>query len=167
MNACILNVVSASLTKDNTDHGSFSSETVISFKLHALWINNQLRNILKNLFESLNQSGVSMTIVKSTKDVVNPGSFKNTLAKFLLENQYWIRSKRYNLNVRSKNSNVMILSRWKLASPFPGLFVLKHFDSLLSILQKAVPWSLIAIPSIIYSRGRISVCFPRDKKTWF
>ena len=58
---------------NNTDHGWFSSETVIFIEIHAMCINYQFWIILKNLFTSLNQSGVSMVITESSKDV-NPGS---------------------------------------------------------------------------------------------
>ena len=59
---------------NNTDHGSFSSETVIFIEIHAMCINYQFWIILKNLFTSLNQSGVSMIIAESSKDV-NPGGY--------------------------------------------------------------------------------------------
>ena len=57
---------------NNTDHGCFSSETVIFIEIRAMCINYQFCNILKNRFASLNQSGVSMIIAESSKDV-NPG----------------------------------------------------------------------------------------------
>ena len=70
---------------NNTDHGCFSSETVIFIEIHAVCINYQFWIILKNLFTSLNQSGVSMIIAESSKDV-NPGMYlnKNTIYKWLL-----------------------------------------------------------------------------------
>ena len=49
---------------NNTDHGCFSSETVIFIEIHAMCINYQFWIILKNLFTSLNQSGVSLIILK-------------------------------------------------------------------------------------------------------
>ena len=73
---------------NNTDHGCFSSETVIFIEIHAMCINYQFRIILKNLFTSLNQSGVSMIIAESSKDV-NPGTyifffyFNSTILKIL------------------------------------------------------------------------------------
>ena len=57
---------------NNTDDGCFSSETVIFIEIRAMCINYQFCNILKNRFASLNQSGVSMIIAESSKDV-NPG----------------------------------------------------------------------------------------------
>ena len=57
---------------NNTDHGCFSSETVIFIEILAMCINYQFWIILKNLFTSLNQSGVSMIIAESSKGV-NPG----------------------------------------------------------------------------------------------
>ena len=60
------------LLRNNTDHACFSSETVIFIEIHAMCINYQFWIILKNLFTSLNQSGVSMIITESSKDV-NPG----------------------------------------------------------------------------------------------
>ena len=72
--------------RNNTDHGCFSSETVIFIEIHAMCINYQFWIILKNLFTSLNQSGVSMIICESSKDV-NPGIFsfllRPELASFL------------------------------------------------------------------------------------
>ena len=53
----------------HTDHGCFSSETVIFVEIHTMSINYQFWNILKNLFASLNQSGVFMIIAESSKDV--------------------------------------------------------------------------------------------------
>ena len=66
---------------NNTDHGCFSSkQSVIFIEIHAMCINYQSWNILKNLFASLNQSEVSMIIAESSKGV-NPGEkvqiFKN------------------------------------------------------------------------------------------
>ena len=58
---------------NTTDHGYFSSETEISIEISAMCVNDQFWKILKNLFESLNQSRVSMTIAESSKDV-NPGT---------------------------------------------------------------------------------------------
>ena len=58
---------------NNTDHGCSSSETVIFIEIHALCINYHFWNILKSLFASLNQFGVSMIIIEIGKDV-NPGS---------------------------------------------------------------------------------------------
>ena len=60
------------LLRNNTDYACFSSETVIFIEIHAMCINYQFWIILKNLFTSLNQSGVSMIITESSKDV-NPG----------------------------------------------------------------------------------------------
>ena len=54
---------------NNTDHGCFRSETVIFIEIHAMCINYQFWIILKNLFTSLSQSGVSMIIAESSKDV--------------------------------------------------------------------------------------------------
>ena len=51
----------------------FSFETVIFIEIHGMCIKYQFWTILKNLFSSLNQSGVSMIIVESSKDV-NPGN---------------------------------------------------------------------------------------------
>ena len=59
---------------NNTDHGCFSSETVIFIEIHAICINYQFWIILKNLVTSLNQSGVSMIISENSKDV-NPGLY--------------------------------------------------------------------------------------------
>ena len=56
---------------NNTYHGCFSCETVIFIEIHAMRINYQFWIILKNLFTSLNQSGVSMIIAESSEDV-NP-----------------------------------------------------------------------------------------------
>ena len=53
----------------NTDHGCFSSETVIFIEIHAMCINYQFWKNLKNLFASLNQSGVSIIIAENIKDV--------------------------------------------------------------------------------------------------
>ena len=61
--------VSEFLLCNNTGHGCFSSETVIFIEIHAMCINYQFWTILKNLFTSLNQSGVSMIIAESSKDV--------------------------------------------------------------------------------------------------
>ena len=61
---------------NNTDHGCFSSEAVIFIEIHAMCINYQFWIILKNLFTSLNQTGVSMILAESSKDV-NPGYFQN------------------------------------------------------------------------------------------
>ena len=57
---------------NNTDHGCFSSKAVIFIEIHTMCINYQFWIILKNLSTSLNQSGVSMIIAESSKDV-NPG----------------------------------------------------------------------------------------------
>ena len=57
---------------NNTDHDCFSSETVIYNEINAVCIIYQFWIILKNLFTSLNESGVSMIIAESSKDV-NPG----------------------------------------------------------------------------------------------
>ena len=56
----------------NIDHGSFSSEEVTSIEKYKMCINYQFWNILKNLFESLDQFGVYMIIAECRKDV-NPG----------------------------------------------------------------------------------------------
>ena len=56
---------------NNTDHGCFSSEAVIFIEIHAMCVNYQFWIHLKILFTLLNQSGVSMTISESSKDV-NP-----------------------------------------------------------------------------------------------
>ena len=56
---------------NNTDHGCFNSVTVILIEIHAMCINYQFSNILKNLIASLIQSAVSMIIAESSKDI-NP-----------------------------------------------------------------------------------------------
>ena len=61
------------MTRD-FDHGYLSSETVIFIEIQAMCINYQFWNILKNLLASLDQSGVSMIIAESSKDV-NPGFY--------------------------------------------------------------------------------------------
>ena len=75
------------LLYNNTNHGCFSSETVIFIEIHAMCIIYQFRILLKNLFTSLNQSGVSMIIAESSKDV-NPANSYSILAfkwqKFLI-----------------------------------------------------------------------------------
>ena len=53
----------------NYDHGSFSCEIAISIENNVKCINNQFWNIRKKLFESLNQSAVSMIIAESSKGV--------------------------------------------------------------------------------------------------
>ena len=64
----------------------FSSETAISFVTRVMCIIYYLfRNILKNLFESLNQSIVSMIIAQSSKDVELGGHyFRSKTSAFFL-----------------------------------------------------------------------------------
>ena len=57
---------------NNIDHGCFCSKILISIEIHGTWINCQFWNILKNLFESLNQSEFSRIIAQSNKNI-NPG----------------------------------------------------------------------------------------------
>ena len=45
---------------------------MILIEIHAICINYQFWNVLKNLFPSLNQSGISMIIAESSENV-NPG----------------------------------------------------------------------------------------------
>ena len=65
----------------NTGHGCSCFETAISIEIHAMRINYQSWNILKNLFESLNQSGVFIIIAENIKDV-NPGMISFRISFF-------------------------------------------------------------------------------------
>ena len=84
---------------NNTDHGCFSSETVIFIEIYAMCINYQFWIILKNLSTSLNQSGVSMIIAESSKDV-NQG--KNRSMEFLHFSMHF-----------SKKINKLLQQQWK------------------------------------------------------
>ena len=100
---------------NNTDQGSFSSETATSIEIHAMQINYQFWNILKNPFKSLNQRGVSMIIANSSRDV-NAGWVTETW----WHNTFWWREKN------------ALDSTW-ISLVFPWIFY--QWNRLISILQ--------------------------------